>query len=377
MRKLASIRNILEIRSIEGADLIEIAVIDGWQVIVKKGEFKVADLAVYFEIDSFLPVRPEFEFLRKNCFKIMNNCEEGFRLKTMKLRGAISQGLLLPISEFKELRKVKLGDDVTDILKVKLYEPPTSSQIMPMRKKTKFRKFLELLQDLTFKICPPLARYIFPPLFRKLYGERRLGFPRFVPKTDEERIQNLVSKLPELSQNTYEVSIKLDGSSLTVFKRNKEAGVCSRNLLINKNDKNNNYNRIEQKYDIISKLHKYGKNIAIQGEMFGEGIQGNPEKIKGIDFRVFNIYDIDNCRYVNTAERLNICAELELNHVPILHYEFSIDGMNIEDFLKMAEGESLHSNCREGIVFKANNYVNNYLPSFKCISNKYLLKQED
>jgi RNA ligase (TIGR02306 family) len=122
MRKLATVRKVNEIRPIDGADMIVLAVVDGWKCVVKKDEFRLGDLAVYCEIDSFLPIREEFEFLRKSSFKRMDD-KEGFRLRTVKLRGQISQGLLLPISILN--RKAEFGEDVTEELGIEKYEPPT------------------------------------------------------------------------------------------------------------------------------------------------------------------------------------------------------------------------------------------------------------
>ena len=123
MRKLASIQRIWMIEPIEGADRIELAHVLGWQCVVNKGQFREMDLAVYFEVDSFLPVAPEFEFLRVSSYRKTDIMGEGFRLRTMKFRGQISQGLLLPINAFPAIpADAELGADVTEILGVKKWE---------------------------------------------------------------------------------------------------------------------------------------------------------------------------------------------------------------------------------------------------------------
>jgi RNA ligase (TIGR02306 family) len=123
MRKLASIQKIWKIEPIEGADKIELAYVLGWQCVVNKGQFKPMDLAVYFEIDSFLPIKPEYEFLRSSSYKNSDILGEGFKLKTMKFRGSISQGLLLPISNFPDIPKdIKLGTDVSELLGIRKWE---------------------------------------------------------------------------------------------------------------------------------------------------------------------------------------------------------------------------------------------------------------
>ena len=123
MRKLASIQKIWKIEAIEGADRIELAYVLGWQCVVNKGQFQPMDLAVYFEIDSFLPVRPEFEFMRASSYRKTDIMGEGFRLRTMRFRGQISQGLLLPVSQFPEIPAgAELGADVTEMLGVRKWE---------------------------------------------------------------------------------------------------------------------------------------------------------------------------------------------------------------------------------------------------------------
>ena len=204
-RKLASIRKVREIKPIEGADAIELAIVDGWQCVAKKGKFKVNDLCVYFEIDSFLPIKDEFEFLRKSSYKKMGEAE-GFRLKTIKLRGELSQGLIIPISNFNEdIQKMEEGTDLTDILEVQKYEQPIPAQ---------------------------------------LAGQVRGLFPSYIRKTDQERIQNLFYKINEKYKDVdFEVTLKLDGTSCTYYvvnplihntKLEEPAdfyfGHCSRNL---------------------------------------------------------------------------------------------------------------------------------------------------
>ena len=123
MRKLASIQRIWQIEPIEGADRIELAHVLGWQCVVNKGQFQPMDLAVYFEVDSFLPVREEFEFMRASSYRKTDIMGEGFRLRTMKFRGQISQGLLLPVGMFPEIpEEAELGMDVTEILGVRKWE---------------------------------------------------------------------------------------------------------------------------------------------------------------------------------------------------------------------------------------------------------------
>ena len=265
-RQLATIRTIGELRPIEGADKIELAIVDGWQVVVAKDvEHMVGDKVVYCEIDSFLPVRDVFEFLRKSSYKKMGD-QEGFRLKTIKLRGQVSQGLILPISivpvtQFATAVNLPEGMDVTEMLGIVKYEPPIPAE---------------------------------------LAGKVKGGFPSFLQKTDEERVQNLVKEYMEYtldSKNQFYVTEKLDGSSATFYFHNGEFGVCSRNLELLETE-GNTFWKVARELYLEEKLKAMGNNICLQGELIGEGIQGNPYKIKGHTVKFFNIFNILNWCFI-------------------------------------------------------------------------------
>lgn len=328
MRKLASIRAIAQIEPIPGADAIEVATIDGWKVVVKKMEFEIGEWCVYFEIDSFLPAtNPRFDFLMSRGATTDATGNRGARLRTIKLRGQISQGLALPIGKFFAPGDVALGDDVTGRIGVTKWEPP-----MPA--------------------C--------------LGGQAKAIFPGWIRKTDQERIQNIPHILNDRDQ--WEVTIKLDGSSMTAFHFDGATGVCSRNLEL-KEAEGNTFWKVARQYGLPDNLAEHG-NIAVQGELIGEGIQGNSEKIKGHDFYVFDVWMIDEGRYATPTERHRICADLGLKHVPVEH---ALTGLpsSVADALAMADGKSLNTNTRrEGLVFKRHDGK----MSFKVISNAFLLK---
>lgn len=337
-RKLAKIVLIDEIKLIDNADSIELAICGGWQCVVKKGEVSVNDKVVYFEIDSFIP-HTLAPFLSKGKEPRIFNGISGERLKTVKLRGALSQGLILPLSIVDGIVSeddLEIGKDLTEILNIQLWEPPlqyTSS------------------------------------------GMPKGNFPIFIPKTDQERIQNLKHELESYKdqQLEFEITEKLDGSSMTVYVNGDESGVCSRNLDL-KFEEDNQYWYIEKKYDIINKLKSLNRNIAIQGEIIGEKIQGNYYKITEKDFYVFDIYDIDARRYFTSDERIDLCNILGFKHVPVLekYFRFSTDA-NINSILLTADDVSLlNVNVdREGLVFKCTRSPDIH---FKAISNKFLLK---
>lgn len=343
MRKLATIRVVSDIRPIPNADAIEVAVVDGWECVVKKGEFAVGDAGVYFEIDSFLPgTDPRFsQFANKF---INYNDTVGMRLRTIRLRGQLSQGLLLRVSNFEELSNSQVGDDVTELLGITKWERPIPAE---------------------------------------LGGNVTGSFPSFIPKTDEERIQNIADKLPTMVGNTYEVTIKLDGSSMTVYRTviNGEIrqGVCSRNWELSESDTNTFWKTAKQ-YRTLDALSTLGKNLAFQGELIGEGIQGNPEKIKGHKFMIYNIYDIDHQQYLSPVERMMEIQKLqrlgfEVDHVPVFIDEYTLsESDTVASLLQMAEGGSLNPKTnREGLVFKQSDGSS----SFKVISNSFLLKGGD
>lgn len=332
-RKLATIRKIDEIRPIDGADAIECAVIGGWQVVIKRGEFAVGDLAVYLEIDSFVPTELA-PFLTKPGHEPKEfNGVRGERLRTVKLRGQVSQGLLLPTVGQTPLKGE--GDDLTEFLGIQKWEAPVPAQ---------------------------------------LAGQVRGNFPGFISKTDQERIQNLTAELREWQDNqafTWEVTEKLDGSSMTVYVRDEDEGVCSRNLNL-KLDTANTFWKVAIQENLIEKIRRSGRNLALQGELIGEGIQKNPYGIRGQAFRLFDIYDIDRGDYMAPLARRVFAETHGIAHVPVISSEMVITE-NVQGLLTMAEGKSALNpkTEREGLVFKCNTFGG---PTFKAISNRFLLK---
>jgi RNA ligase (TIGR02306 family) len=209
-----------------------------------------------------------------------------------------------------------------------------------------------------------------------LAGDVEGPFPSYVPKTDQERIQNLSEEFAQWQAAAgmkWEVTEKLDGSSMTVYYKDGKFGVCSRNWALKETEGNSLWKQARQ-YQLEQALAKEG-NFAVQGELIGEGIQGNPYKIRGQDFYVYDIFHINEQRYLSPSERKAFVERNGLKHVPVIAYtaEFCDTlGVNtIEQILKFAEGKSVlnASTEREGLVFKHNG-----LTSFKAISNKFLLK---
>lgn len=331
MRKLASIRKIVNIQSIPNADAIEVATVDGWQVVVKKSEFNVGDLAVYLEVDAWVP-HDLAPFLSKGAPPREFNGVKGQRLRTIRLRGQLSQGLLLPLEAvFPTASGLPVeGQDVTEILGIQKWELPV-------------------------------------PLH--LAGMVRGNFPTQIPKTDQERCQNLINEISAACGQEFEVSEKLEGSSMTCYLINGEFGVCSRNLDL-KRDENNAFWSTALAQDVENKMRSMGDNFAVQAELVGPGVQGNIYKLVATDFYIFDVYDIVKGEYLKPDDRRQFVDKLGLKHVPVLNTNMMLKH-TVAELLTLAEGTSILNTKqeREGIVFKS---CQGGL-TFKAISNQYLL----
>ena len=375
-RKLASVREIKEIRPIPGADNIECALIDGWEVVVKKGDFAAGDKCIYYEIDAFLPVREEYEFLRKSSFKSTAHLGDGFRLRTIRLKRQISQGLALPYAG-----SLDVGEDLTETLGVKKYDKPD------------------------YNVNNPLKG-----------GRARGGFPRFIRKTDQERVQNFGAQLARLSRDAdFEITLKLDGSSMTVWSNAGDHGVCSRNVNLLERDREpwlqrfrdfgerlgvsaDKLNAWEETLDrwkcklfggrpglvkqqsvfwhvarsegLLDVVRDCGRNIALQGELMGPGIQGNRESFGQPTFFLFDIFDIDAQRYFTPDDRQEFASDWGIQHVPVLGW-VPVGALDVPKCLAMANRHSYNHPIAEGIVFKSSDGQT----SFKAINTTFLLQE--
>lgn len=360
MRNLASIQKIIKIKPIENADKIEMAQVLGWEcVIAKKDNYKEGDLVVFFEIDSILPEKPEFEFLK----------EKKYRVKTAKFKGQISQGLVMPLNILPKNVHIKEGLDVSKYLGVKKYEDILISENFPLKKVSKVITFL-----MNFKI--------FRILYKKLNSiEKR--WPTWISHTDEERIQNCSNIfINNLDKNFY-ITEKLDGTSATFFifqKRiwgfnKKHLGVCSRNIWIKK-ENNSVYWQIARQFDLKNKLIRLNKNVVIQGEIIGSNIQKNKYCLNEgeLDFYVFNVFE--NGIKFSLENMKTFCKNFGLKTVPILEENFVYDGskeqMEVINFMiNNSKGKSKLCNFnKEGIVVRLKDNPNF---SFKVINPEFLL----
>lgn len=362
MRKLATIREIADIRPIPGADRIVVAQVDGWECVVQKGEFQVGQHVVYIEVDSQLPERPEFEFLR----------DRKFRVRTIKLRGQVSQGLILPLSVLPNGTGCDLGDDVTNALGITKYDPQAQQEAALLKE-----------QEPTHRgfIMRILMRFRW---FRRLLRKTKRkggGFPAWIEKTDETRIQNLTGMFErERDLGTrFSVTEKMDGQSATYYLKRiswwrYEFGVCSRNIHLAKPD-SSSYWMVARKYDIenvLKGLIGKNKSVVLQGEICGNQIQGNKYHISGYELFAFNlIYPGRRCTTGEIAQRLKPYG---IRSVPILEEGKTLP-QTIAELVEYSKGRSkvLPSQKREGVVMR--NLEKNI--SFKVINPDFLLAEKD
>ena len=366
MRKLATIRLINQIKPIKNADKIACAVVDGWEVVISKNDgFSVGDKIVYIEIDSIMPEKPEFEFLRNR----------KFRVRTVVMRGQISQGLVLPLSVLPD-GKYNVGDDVTDILGVKKYDPELEEENKIVKNQQKKPKT---------KIGKYLMRFEW---FRRFYikPKSKSSFPDWISKTDEERIQNLPTLFSQLKrdQTVLGVTEKVDGCSATYFLRKKEKsffgqsyefGVCSRNQRI-VNDNGSHYWQVAKYYDIENVLHKIiGENeyVVLQGEITGKRIQKNKYPINDrYNFWAFNLIYPNG--KLSTLTMQAVLGRYNIISVPVVRQSFVIpQHWEIHDLVDFVKGNSqIVKREREGCVFRT---FDNSI-SFKVINPLFLLEDE-
>lgn len=361
-RKLVTVRQVTAINPIPDADSIECITIEGWKLVSQKGNYQVGDLAVYFEIDSFLPtgdIRWQ-DLVDKSGREFEGKL--GHRLRTIKLRGQVSQGFSIPLRKFPEIEQY-LFDNF----------PEGSVSRAEWIKQIRDIDFAEMLGVVKWEA----------PIPAELQGLVKGLFPSFIRKTDQERIQNL----PDVVNDTeaeYERTLKLDGSSMTVYNFNDELGVCSRNLELKlEGNDSNTLIKVATQGKLLDALKAMGRNIAVQGELMGPGIQGNREQLKFHKFFIFDIFDIDTQEYLPPENRWTVVEFLQhnfglnmdiVNHVPIDSQSFKIPaGTTVQDMLDQAEGPSLTHPIREGFVYKRKDGKF----SFKTISNRFLMKEKD
>ena len=410
-RKLVTVREISAIDDIPGADLIKVAQVEGWKVVVKAGEFQPGDKCVFFEVDSYLPMDDErYKFLEKNATNWQGI--PGARLKTIRLRKQLSQGLALPVRDFPEVHPFLESEELRDInftgaLGIMKWEQVINAQLAGQAKGS----FPSFLRKSDQERCQNMGAQIFG------YEDTHATEPLDVTGIPEDAILAMLDKgeliaiggkiidgvdVPnyykvrkaQASRDTkYEVTLKMDGSSMTVYTRGDDItgeitdeGVCSRNLdLKMEGNEDNAFVKMAQS-GLLDILKHTRPNLALQGELMGPGIQGNRENFPANRFFIYNIFDIKAGEFLTPDERKKIVNAMQtqavlheinfvVEHVPTLHNWVTLEELNIhnlDDLLKFAIGPSLNNNVREGVVFKAMDGSQ----QFKAISNLYLEQEK-
>ena len=338
MRKLASIQEIIGFEPIPEADRIILAKVMGWSAVVKKDEFKVGDKCVYFEVDSYLPIEDKYSFLAGSSLRKNEYLGEGYRIKTQRLRGCLSQGLIMPITIDARLENLEVGSDVTELLGVRKWEVP------------------------------------------EIQGGAGISMgdkPYSIPTTDELRVQSYGKLRDALLGKPYYITTKMDGTSMTVYNKDGDFGVCSRanNL---KETVDNHYWNCAKQYGIPQKLVDMGLNIAIQGEFCGAGIQKNRLRLMKPKFYVFDIVDLNTNEYMGLYDIQKYVELLGLDMVPV---EEIGDNFNYtqSELIEMAKGKYESGLDKEGIVIRPivpeyHRFYQRRL-SFKVLNNDFLLKE--
>ena len=332
-RKLVTIQKITDLQPIPGADAIEVAQVLGWKCVVKRGEFSVGDKCCYFEIDSLLPVADWTNFLRKDD-------PRPFRLRSITLRKQLSQGLALPLNKVPlQSGEYEIGQDVTSELGVAKYEARIPAE---------------------------------------LAGICKGNFPSFIPKTDEPRLQSFPGLIREIQGKLMRGTIKIDGTSMTIFRDDDRFGVCSRNMELVESDTNAYWKMAKE-----LNLRSYTGNWAVQGELAGPGIQGNRLGLTKPTFFAFSLYDIEEGRFLNHDRLSEFCAATGLNIVPTVFDGIIDPSWGVEDFLNFANQQVYQNGLpAEGVVWRpyeemTSEALRGGRLSFKTISNVFLAKYKE
>lgn len=387
-RALAYTVIIDSITPIEGADNIELAHVGGWNVIIRKTEYKPGDMAIFCEIDSLLPEKEWSEFLRPKKFKV----------KTYKLGkfNVVSQGLLLPMDILPDNKEYKIHEDVTKLLGITYYVEEDNARKAKSNPNEKYNRMAARHRNLAKK---PWFKW----LMKRLWGRKLLfvflgnakdkpkQFPSWIKKTDEDRIENVMWMLDD--KEPYVITEKIDGTSTTAFLdttgKKPDFGVCSRNVrqmdenqenyISKMNDCSNVYWEMVFKYNMEDTLKKIAKEykvdrVVLQGETYGLAVQGNKYKLDERRFAAFNLV-FDGVR-LGSIQAKEILDKYDIPFVPIIETDYILPNQDeFEEFKKSADGKSMiNKKClREGFVYRSQDGQK----SFKNVSRKFLLKEED
>ena len=352
-RRFATVRKISEIRAIPNAERVELACVDGWRAVIPKNTYKDGEYVLFIETDAALinVDDPRFDFLRKSCLKQWKNSQvlfgECLRVRTIKLAGQISQGLVLKLADFPE---AVCSDDIDAVLCIKHFD--------------------ELAEEMAAKTG------------KIKQADAAGSFPSFIPKTDEERIQNMPEVLTAHKDTLFEVTLKLDGSSMSVGYSPSNYPddpffVCSRNLRLKRGD--NTFHKVAAYYDIENKLKQYydasGEELCLQGELIGPGINGNRGKQENYSFNVFRVWSISDKKWLETEDWRFLCEHkfsiptvprIDCAYRPLNRYT------TVDELVEFAKKAMFNGLIGEGYVFKSYDGDTH----FKVINPMYLLEEK-
>ena len=381
-RKLASIVVIESCDPIPDTDRLSVATMvgKGWKVVTARDEFQKGQFALYLEIDSFLPSDDErYAFLRDRCLrrfvsKSGNVLREGLKIKTIKLRGVISQGLLMPLDKFPEItariKGLEIGLPADDGEPAVIVQPLIGADVTKLLNVEHYDEVKEQLQ---------------PETGSPISADAKGNFPTdYCPKTDEIRLQACTDYFETQKGKLFEVTEKRDGSSISfgycpLIDAEEPFMVCSRNLRLKQVKADGTMPMMWKlvKDSGFEDKCKTVPNLMFQAEFCGCGVNKNRDKLNGYTIEVFRIYDVEKQEFVEAGERKVLCDRLEIPHVPIIEAQMDVFNRfhTIDEILPFADGKTARGNPREGLVFKE---VGTTHPcTFKVVSNKYLLSEKE
>ena len=378
-RELAYIVKVLETKELPNYTYVHLCKVLGWQCVAPK-DIKVGDLVVYFEIDSLLPSNDaRFAFMEKRKYLV----------KTQKMCKTVSQGLILPLSDFPELKNYKEGDFVTDKLHVEKYDSEPVCENQPKQKVNDFQRAMDRHKKffnssiIRFAMKFRFARWLLSKIFVHKKDKAKCKWPEWLPKTGSERIQNLPQLLG--SDETYIITEKVDGASTSFILDEKDNYlVGSHNVIKNPEKdsdggnyfKNNIWAESGAKYNMEELLKSlkivHGlKTVAIQGETYGDKVQKRNYSLNNNkhDFVVFHIW-FDGKR-LPIKEMVKICEDRNLPHVHVYDYDYKIP-KSVEEIVDYVDSckSAIDNGDIEGFVF----YSQDGQQNFKCVSPNFLLK---
>ena len=357
-RELAIVTRVQKIEPIPNYDRVVKATIENYPVIVQKDQFKEGDLCVYIGYDTLLPVKPEFEFLRKNSY---SKLYDGFRIRNMKMCGMYSSGIAFNLSILPEGFQPNEGDDVTDLLGVRKYDPEELQGVVQVQNKHKNPILLFLMRFKWFR-----------KLYAKLTGKKMRQYPSTVQKSDETNIEKLFNsyKAQRPDEEFYSTE-KMEGSAgaWMLYGKRRKYLVFSHNTIRSSKD-DNTWAKVGRMYNLEKILRSEKRNLCVQGEVCGPNIQKNIYGFNDLRLFVYKVTDVDTGEAFNFNELKNFCFKHNLDMVPLVGIGVKLPD-TLDEVLKDCEGTSVLADVpREGLVWRS---MTDQRIGFKAKSRSYQL----